>query len=56
MSLNAVWPFKLFPELLSDFVLARRVDDFGQFASTLYILQRVPPPLATACASASCSS
>jgi hypothetical protein len=41
------WPFKLFPSLKSQYVVAREVANFGQFAGTLYILVRVSPPRAT---------
>jgi hypothetical protein len=38
------WPFKLFPSLKGRFIVARQVENFGQFAGTLYILVRVGPP------------
>jgi 4-amino-4-deoxy-L-arabinose transferase-like glycosyltransferase len=38
---DAAWPFKLFPSLIGRYEVAKRVDHFGQFNATLYVLARV---------------
>jgi hypothetical protein len=48
------WPYKLFPSLIGRFQLVRRFDNFGQFAGTLYVLERATPVACTPSPPAQC--